>query len=108
MNFIGTSIVLRKKDSVIRKIISHKELFDSFKNVYLFGSIIDEKRIPNDIDLLLIYKDFSSKILVDVDKINIIFAQLYGLSFDLTVLSEREEDESCFISRLNSNYLQIK
>ncbi|MBP2100653.1 nucleotidyltransferase family protein [Enterococcus rivorum] len=100
--------MFREKDNVIRKIIYHKKLFDSFKNVYLFGSIVDEKKIPNDIDLLLIYEDFSDELLLDVDKINIIFDQLYGLSFDLTVLSEREEDESCFISRLNSNYLQIK
>lgn len=105
---MGTSVVLREKGNVIRQILHHKELFDSFKNVYLFGSIIDEKRIPNDIDLLLIYEDFSSKILLDLDKINIIFNQLYGLCFDLTVLSECEEDESCFISRLNSNYLRIK
>ena len=73
-----------------------------------FGSIINEKRIPNDIDLLLIYKDFSSRLLIDLDKISTIFDQLYGLSFDLTILSENEEDESSFIIRLNSNYLRLK
>ncbi|MDR7247354.1 putative nucleotidyltransferase [Bacillus pumilus] len=101
-------IALNKKDSVIQKIIYHIKLFESFENVYLFGSIINEKRIPNDIDLLLIYKDFSSRLLIDLDKISTIFDQLYGFSFDLTVLSEYEEDESSFLIRLNSNYLRLK
>ncbi|PDY60481.1 nucleotidyltransferase [Bacillus cereus] len=101
-------MALNKKDSVIQKIIYHIELFESFENVYLFGSIINEKRTPNDIDLLLIYKDFSSRLLIDLDKISTIFNQLYEISFDLTVLSEHEEDESSFIIRLNSNYLRLK
>lgn len=105
---MDTLISLNKKDSVIQKIIYHIELFESFENVYLFGSIINEKRTPNDIDLLLIYKDFSSRLLIDLDKISTIFDQLYGLSFDLTILSENEEDESSFIIRLNSNYLRLK
>ncbi|MEM5663011.1 nucleotidyltransferase domain-containing protein [Bacillus cereus group sp. N24] len=105
---MDTLIALNKKDSVIQKIIYHIELFESFENVYLFGSIINEKRNPNDIDLLLIYKDFSSRLLIDLDKISTIFNQLYGFSFDLTVLSEHEEDESSFIIRLNSNYLRLK
>lgn len=103
-----TLIALNTKDSVIQKIIYHIELFESFENVYLFGSIINEKRTPNDIDLLLIYKDFSSRLLIDLDKIITIFDQLYGFSFDLTVLSEHEEKESSFIIRLNSNYLRLK
>lgn len=105
---MNTLIALNIKDSVIQKIICHIELFESFENVYLFGSIINEKRTPNDIDLLLIYKDFSSRLLIDLDKISTIFEQLYGLSFDLTVLSEYEEEEASFINRLNSNYLKLK
>ncbi len=105
---MNTLIALNTKDSVIRKIIYHIELFESFENVYLFGSIINEKKTPNDIDLLLIYKDFSSRLLIDLDKISVIFNQLYGYSFDLTVLSEYEEEESSFIIRLNSNYLRLK
>ncbi|WP_407391741.1 nucleotidyltransferase domain-containing protein [Carnobacterium jeotgali] len=105
---MDTLIALNKKNSIIQKIKYHKELFEPFENVYLFGSIINEKRTPNDIDLLLIYKDFSSKLLIDLDNISTIFNQLYGLSFDLTILSENEEKESSFIMRLNSNYLRLK
>lgn len=100
--------VLNRKDIVIQKVIYHIELFNSFKNVYLFGSIISKKRNPNDIDLLLIYEDFSSTLLRDLDEIRTIFDQLYGLSFDLNVLSETEEKESNFLSKLNPNYLRIK
>ncbi len=96
------------KDFVVEKILYHIELFKSFKNVYLFGSILNENRSPNDIDLLLVYKDFSNQLLIDLDKIVTFFDQSYKLSFDLTVLSEREEEELGFIIRLTSNYLRLK
>ena len=50
------------KDFVVEKILYHIELFKSFKSVYLFGSILNENRSPNDIDLLLVYKDFSNQL----------------------------------------------
>lgn len=100
--------VLNRKDIVSQKIIYHIGMFNSFKNVYLFGSIISNKRNPNDIDLLLVYEDFSSILLRDLDEIRTIFDQLYGFSFDLIVLSETEEKESNFLSKLNENYLRLK
>ncbi|MDR5587900.1 nucleotidyltransferase domain-containing protein [Clostridium aquiflavi] len=102
------STVSEIKDSVIQKIIYHIELFRFFENIYLFGSILNEKKNPNDIDLLLIYKDFSSSLLIDLEKIRTTFKQLYGFSFDLTVLSENEAEEVSFIIRLNSKYLKLK
>lgn len=96
------------KDSIIQKIIHHIELFESFKEVYLFGSILNESSLPNDIDVLLVYTDFSSEISINLDKVVILFDQLYDISFDLTVLSECEEDESNFVNRLNSSYLRLK
>lgn len=105
---MDTLTALNIKDSIIQKIIYHIELFDSFKSVYLFGSIINDKRNPNDIDLLLIYENFSSRLLIDLDNINTTFDKLYEFSFDLTVLSEYEEEEASFIFRLNSNFLRLK
>ena len=102
------STELQIKDSVIQKIIYHIEMFQSFENIYLFGSVLNEKKKPNDIDLLLIYKDFSSSLLIELSKIRNTFKQLYGFYFDLTVLSENEAEESKFIIRLNSKYLKIK
>ncbi|SIT75463.1 DUF6932 family protein [Edaphobacillus lindanitolerans] len=100
--------VLNSKDIIVKKITHHIELFNTFKKVYLFGSIVSKKRNPNDVDLLLIYEEFSSELLKDLDMIRTVFNQLYGLSFDLNVLSEAEEKESNFLGRLNSNYLRIK
>lgn len=102
------STELKTKDNVIQKIIYHIEMFQSFESIYLFGSILNEKKNSNDIDLLLIYKDFSSSILIELSKIRNTFKQLYGFYFDLTVLSENEAEESKFIIKLNSKYLKIK
>lgn len=96
------------KDNIIQKIMCHIEYFDLFNNIYLFGSILDEEKYPNDIDLLLIYKNYSNDILIDLDKINHLFDYFYGISFDLTILSEREEQESEFLVRLQPNYLKLK
>ena len=96
------------KDSVIQKIVDHIDLFESFRSIYLFGSILDEKKNPNDIDLLLIYKKFSSNILIEVNKIRSTFKKVYACSLDLIVLSEVEVEESNFIIRLNSKYLKLK
>lgn len=105
---MDTLTALNTKNSIIQAILYHIELFESFENVFLFGSVINENRSPNDIDLLLIYKSFSSRILINLDKIRTTFDQLYGFAFDITVLSENEEEESKFISRLNLNYLRLK
>ena len=40
-------------------------LFSLFENVYLFGSILDDSKFSNDIDLLLIYSSYSNRILDD-------------------------------------------
>ncbi|AIZ62108.1 nucleotidyltransferase [Bacillus sp. WP8] len=108
MNFINTLMAFNTKDFVIQKILQHIELFELFNSVYLFGSILNENRSPNDIDLLLVYKDFSNQLLIDLDKIVTFFDHSYELSFDLTVLSEHEEEESGFMIRLTSNYLRLK
>ncbi|MEG2656904.1 MAG: nucleotidyltransferase domain-containing protein [Clostridium sp.] len=102
------STELKIKDSIIQKILYHIDIFQSFENIYLFGSVLDEKKNPNDIDLLLIYKDFSSSILIELYKIRNTFKELYGFYFDLTVLSKNEAEESNFIIRLNSKYLKLK
>lgn len=99
---------LNIKGSVIQAIQHHIELFHSFEGVYLFGSILSQKEEPNDIDLLLIYETLTSEILNDLNEIKDTFAQLYGIQFDLTVISENEEDESKLIGRLNSRYIRLK
>lgn len=98
------SDVRDKTEKIIRENIV---LFNSFKNVYLFGSILNINKVPNDIDILLIYEKFSSDL---IDEINIIRSTLENLSgffIDLTVLSVEEEKEVKFLKRINK-YIKIK
>lgn len=84
------------------------KLFDSFNNVYLFGSILNIEKTPNDIDILLIYLEYSNDIINDLNIIYSVFAKLSDLPIDLTVLSVKEEKDTKFLKRLNSKYLKLK
>lgn len=86
----------------------HITLFDSFDNVYLFGSILDINKIPNDIDILLIYSEYSSKIINDLGSICSGLEEISGLPVDLTVLSIEEEKDTKFLEKINFKYLKLK
>ena len=83
-------------------------LFSSFKYVYLFGSVLISGAINNDIDILLIYDNYSDRLLTDLKVISDTLEEKLGLYIDLTVLSEEEERETNFISKLKNQYLRIK
>ena len=83
-------------------------LFKSFDNVYLFGSMLNNNTIPNDIDILLIYSEYSYKIQQDFIAISSVLEKEFELPVDLTVLSINEERETKFLDRLNSSYLKLK
>ncbi len=83
-------------------------LFKSFDNVYLFGSMLNNNTIPNDIDILLIYSEYSYKIQQDLIAISSVLEKEFELPVDLTVLSINEERETKFLDRLNSSYLKLK
>lgn len=83
-------------------------LFDSFDNIYLLGSILDANRIPNDIDILLIYSKDSNKILNVINIISSTLESISGLPVDLTVLSIEEEIDTGFLKRVSAQYLKLK
>ena len=64
--------------------------------------------INNDIDILLIYVDFSDALLTDIKLISDTLEEKLGLCIDLTVLSEQEVNETNFMSKLKNQYLRIK
>lgn len=99
---------LNIKDSISEFIKQHIVLFDSFDNVYLFGSILDINKIPNDIDILLVYLEYSTKILNDLNYIRSVLEEVSGLPVDLTVLSVEEQKETDFLNRISSLYLKLK
>lgn len=83
-------------------------LFDSFNNVFLFGSILHPDKNHHDIDILLIYSVYSEQLLKDVNCIYNTLNKASILPIDLTVLSIDEEKELDFLKKQNFNYLKIK
>lgn len=99
---------LNKTNYISLLIERHIKLFDSFDNVYLFGSILNINKISNDIDILLIYSEYSNKIINDLSIIRSVLEELSGLSVDLTVLSVEEEKDTEFLKKINLEYLKLK
>ena len=96
------------RNNIKEVIKQHIELFDDFDHIYLFGSILDENKTPNDIDLLLIYSIYSLKILNDLNTIRFVLENEIKLPLDLTVISVEEEKEMRFLDKLNFKHLKLK
>ena len=108
MIFINTYMRLKSNKEISRLIKQHITLFENFNYVYLFGSILDFNKVPNDIDILLIYSERSDKIIHDLNFICSILEKECGLPVDFTVLSIEEERETNFLTRISSSYLKLK
>ena len=93
---------------IINIIFQNIYLFDSFDNVYLFGSVLNKCENPNDVDILLIYSEYSNKLISDLKLISGVLEEKVGLPIDLTVLSNKEEMDVKFLKRISSSYLKIK
>ncbi len=91
--------------TLLRECIS---LFSSFKCVYLFGSVLIPGKINNDIDILLIYEEYSDALLDSAETISNTLEQQLGSYIDLTILSEQEEIDTGFLLKLKNRYLKIK
>ena len=83
-------------------------LFSLFENVYLFGSILDDSKFSNDIDLLLIYSSYSNRILDHLNQISSVLETMYRLPVDFTVLSIEEEKDIEFLRRIYPKYIKLK
>lgn len=97
-----------KINNITKYIERNIPLFESFNNIYLFGSILDDDAVPNDIDILLIYSEYCHKIEQDSNIISSVLEKEIGFPVDLTILSTSEEKETRFLNRLNSLYLKLK
>lgn len=95
-------------DFLINHLSSKDILFRPFDHVFLFGSALYDDLNCNDVDLLLIYHSNLSEI---IDLLRDISSELQlelGTPVDLTILSEREEQEISFLEHLQAPYLRIK
>jgi len=72
-----------------------------------FGSAINNFKY-NDIDILLIYENFSPELLSNKNKLEYLGENTLDCLLDITMLSRDEEKEVRFLKRLNSKYIRIK
>ena len=96
------------KNYALNLIKQNMNLFNLFNKVYLFGSILNQNKIPSDIDILLIYSVYSEQLTENINHICNTLNQISKFPVDLTVLSVTEEKELEFLKKQNLNYLKIK
>lgn len=77
----------------------NKELFASFENVYLFGSLLYND-YSNDVDMLLVYEKYKPELLYEVERIADEIENVLDLPVDLTVLSLEELYDTEFLSKI--------
>ena len=108
MVFMNMLINSNIANDISKHIRQNIYLFSSFENVYLLGSILDDSKLSNDIDLLLIYSSYSNRILDDLNQISSVLETMYRLPVDFTVLSIEEEKDIEFLKRIYPKYMKLK
>ena len=93
---------------IVMAIRENIALFDLFDEVYLFGSVLDGTKTPNDVDVLLIYSKYSDVMIEETQKISHLLERLIGLAVDLTVLSTEEERDTQFLGRISQQCMKLK
>lgn len=106
MHFMNT--LMKLNDDIQELIRAHMPLFSSFKHVYLFGSVLNSGTPHNDIDILVIYTEYSRRIGNDLRLISNKLEKASGLPIDLTVLSVEEEKDTAFLEKIKPHYLKLK
>lgn len=89
------------RDDVINVIQNKLSAFNIFKHVYLFGSVLNVDRVPNDIDILLIYDVYTDEVIQKANHIKKLLEEEFEIPVDLTLLSVNEEKEVGFLSRIH-------
>ena len=95
------------KDTVTQFIYNNISWFYCFDEVYIFGSVLKDNPIYNDVDLLLVYTTYNEEMLCVLDEITSLMEENFQIPFDLTVLSKKEL-ESTNILQMIGKYIKIK
>lgn len=93
---------------IAEQVRKHITPFDSFKHVFLFGSALKLNAINNDIDILIIYTEFSNEFDDDLILFSNKLKKEVGMLVDITSLSVEEEKETQFLDRIKFDYLKLK
>ena len=94
-------------NTILQKLKKEANIYETFNEVYIYGSIL-KKRQANDIDILIIYTNYSYKLKKDLKSFERVLVQLINLPIDITALSKSEEHDVKFIKRLNNHYIVLK
>ena len=97
-----------KNNYIVELIQNNIALFEQFDRVYLFGSVLDDHKEPNDVDILLIYNQYTTKITEEISRVLSSLENLLGIAIDLTVLSVEEEKDTQFLNRIKPHALKLK
>ncbi len=95
-------------NDIIEQVRKHITPFDSFRHVFLFGSALELNTINNDIDILIIYTEYSNKFENDLILFSNELEKEIGMLVDITSISVEEEKETQFLDRIKSHCLKIK
>lgn len=98
----------RLNNDIIERVIKHITPFESFKHVFLFGSALELNTINNDIDILIIYTEYSNKFDNDLMLFSNELEKEIGMLVDITSLSVEEEKETKFLDRIKYHCLKLK
>lgn len=93
---------------IIEQVRKHITPFDSFEHVFLFGSALELNAINNDIDILIIYTEYSSKFNNDLILFSNKLKKEIDMLVDITSLSVEEEKETQFLDRIKFHCLKLK
>ena len=94
-------------DKIIEMINDKPGDFSLIDSLYIFGSILVDDVISNDVDVLVVCKDYSQKTSMQLHGLSLLIQDITGLSVDYTKLSERELEETDFLRRIK-NYIKVK
>lgn len=86
--------------SIFNIVKEHLFLLQNIEHAYLFGSVLDVNKKPNDIDILIIYSNYTDKIRKQLQEFSEALESDIGLPVDLTILSIEEEKEVQFLKRI--------
>ena len=98
----------RLNNDVIEQVRRHILPFDSFKQVFLFGSALELNTINNDIDILIIYAEYSNEFDNDLILFSNELEKESGMFIDITSLSIEEEKEINFLDRIKHHCLKLR
>ena len=87
-------------NEVIEVIRRNLHSLSAIKHLYVFGSVLESNSIPNDIDILLIYDEYTDAVKDSSNRLKNILETEFELPVDLTVLSDNEEKEVGFLDRV--------